>query len=126
MRYTVAAAIAAALFAFVFQAGVVSADPVPTFQLGFLQLASVIPTVVGQPLEQERYDPIRGDALQRTSSGLLVWRKADNWTAFTDGATTWIYGPNGVESRPNDERFSWEQDGGAVVAGAPPAAPPVF
>ncbi|HEX2924426.1 MAG TPA: hypothetical protein VHS28_10430 [Chloroflexota bacterium] len=77
-------------------------------------------------MEQERYDPVRGDALQRTSSGLLVWRKADNWTAFTDGATTWIYGPNGVESRPNDERFSWEQDGGAVVAGAPPAAPPIF
>ena len=50
--------------------------------------------------------------------GLLVWRKADNFTAFTDGGTTWVNGPNGLQSRPNGERFSWENDpvdDGAVV-----------
>jgi hypothetical protein len=38
----------------------------------------------------------------------MVWRKADNWTAFTDGSTTWISGPNGVQERGNDQRFPWE------------------
>jgi hypothetical protein len=130
VRYTIAAAIAAALFAFLVETGVVLADPAPSFQLGFRQLASLIPSVVGQPLEPERHDPSSGDALQSTSTGLLVWRKSDNWTAFTDGATTWIYGPNGLQTRPDDERFPWEQDGGTVVAAAtappPPPAPTVY
>jgi hypothetical protein len=39
---------------------------------------------------------------------LLVWRAADNWTAFTDGASTWINGPLGIQSRPNSQRFVWE------------------
>jgi len=40
----------------------------------------------------------------------MAWRKADNWTAFTNGAMTWINGPVGVQSRPNDLRFDWEKD----------------
>ena len=41
--------------------------------------------------------------------GLLVWRKCDDWTAFTDGATTWINGPAGVVTRPNaGPLFPWE------------------
>ena len=32
------------------------------------------------------------------------------FTAFTDGATTWVNGPNGLQSRPNGVRFSWERD----------------
>jgi hypothetical protein len=40
--------------------------------------------------------------------GLLVWRKADNWTAFTDGYRTWINGPAGIQQRLNTQRFSWE------------------
>lgn len=126
VKYPVAAAIAAALLLFVTQFGVAFADPGPTFQPGFQQLASAIPSVVGQPLEQGRYDPVNGNALQLTSNGLLVWRKGDSWTAFTDGATTWVLGPTGVESRPNDQRFSWEEDGGPVVAAAPPPAPPAI
>ncbi len=68
----------------------------------------MIPDVVGQPLENEHYGA-NGDSLQQTTKGLLVWRKADNWTAFTDGSTTWINGPFGLQSRPNTDRFDWEK-----------------
>ncbi len=49
-----------------------------------------------------------GDAQQHTSAGLMAWRKADNWTAFTNGYWTWINGPNGLAKRLNTERFTWE------------------
>ena len=51
-----------------------------------------------------------GDSVQQTTGGLLVWRKADNWTAFTDGYRTWINGPNGLQQRLNTQRFEWEAD----------------
>jgi len=78
------------------------------FQLGFKALADLIPDVVGRPMEAEWHNAENGDGLQRTTTGLMVWRKADNWTAFTDGATTWINGPLGLQMRPNDQRFDWE------------------
>ena len=65
-----------------------------------------------------------GDSVQQTTGGLLVWRKADNWTAFTDGYRTWINGPNGLVQRLNTERFEWEADyapGGGVATLTPPA-----
>jgi hypothetical protein len=80
------------------------------FTLGFKALRDQIPQVVGQCLENERVNQANGNTEQRTTGGLLVWRKADNWTAFTDGTTTWLNGPQGLESRPNTERFPWEQD----------------
>jgi len=42
-----------------------------------------------------------------------VWRRADNWTAFTDGYRTWLNGPRGVQLRLNVERYTWEADKGA-------------
>ncbi len=78
------------------------------FKLGFKYLADQIPNVVGVPLENEHYGA-NGDSLQQTSTGLMVWRKADNLAAFTDGSRTWINGPNGVQERGNDERFAWEK-----------------
>ncbi len=91
---------------------VASSQPAPDgvqaeFKLGFGALAGQIPEGAGQPLEDEHYGA-NGDALQRTTRGLMVWRKADNWTAFTDGAVTWINGPEGLQSRPNDQKFGWE------------------
>jgi hypothetical protein len=77
------------------------------FQLGFGDLYALIPGPVGLCLEDQR-SAANGDALQRTTGGLLVWRKADNWTAFTDGYWTWINGPDGLVSRLNTERFPWE------------------
>ena len=79
------------------------------FQLGFAALRAAVPGVVGGCLEDEHHNPENGDALQKTSGGLLVWRKSDNFTAFTDGHRSWVAGPYGVQSRLNTERFSWER-----------------
>ena len=52
------------------------------FVLGFKTLRDLIGhDIVGQCLENEHYNAI-GDSVQQTTGGLLVWRKADNWTAF--------------------------------------------
>jgi hypothetical protein len=93
------------------------------FKLGFKLLRDQIPTAVGSCLVDEHYNPVNGDSLQETTGGLLVWRKIDNFTAFTDGYRTWVNGPFGVQQRLNTEKFDWEP----VAPPAPPApatAPP--
>src|SRR5947209_3438496 len=52
----------------------------------------------------------------------MAWRKADNWTAFTNGYETWINGPAGLARRLNTERFTWEA--AAPAAAAAPAGNP--
>ena len=80
------------------------------FRLGFKTLRDLIGhDIVGECLENEHYNEI-SDSNQQTTGGLMAWRKADNWTAFTDGYRTWINGPNGLVQRLNTERFSWEAD----------------
>jgi hypothetical protein len=79
------------------------------FVLGFKTLADLIPDIVGEPLEDERHNPENGDGLQQTTSGLMVWRKADNWTAFTNGWETWVNGPFGLQKRLNNQLFDWEK-----------------
>ncbi|GEM_PF-3301553 len=88
-----------------------------SFTLGFKTLHDLIPDIVGDCAGVETYNPDNDDEIQITTHGLLVWRRADNWTAFTDGATTWINGPCGLQSRPNDVRLPWE-------LGAPCSPPP--
>jgi hypothetical protein len=85
------------------------------FKLGFKLLADQIPQIAGQPIENEWHNAENGDGLQRTTTGMMVWRKADNWTAFTNGYMTWINGPYGVQSRLNSERFDWERDAPASI-----------
>ena len=81
------------------------------YQLGFANLAKQIPQNVGQCKVNEAFNPANGNAEQPTTGGLLVWRKADNWTAFTDGYRTWLMGPAGLQDRLNDgPRFDWEQE----------------
>lgn len=87
-----------------------------TFKLGFKALAEQIPQIVGNCLTDEVYNPQNGDSTQMTEKGMLVWRKADNFTAFTDGNQTWINGPYGLATRLNTQRFVWEND---------PTQPPV-
>lgn len=87
-----------------------------SFQLGFKALRDLIPDVVGDCLENEQHDPETGMTLQTTSNGQLIWRKADNWTGFTDGARTWINGPEGLQQRLNSERFDWEAPAVAPMA----------
>jgi hypothetical protein len=89
------------------------------FLLGFKTLHDLIPASVGSCVTDEQHDPINGNAVQLTAGvnnagGLLVWRKADNWTAYTDGYRTWLNGPNGLQQRLNTDRFPWEADYGMV------------
>ena len=80
-----------------------------TFQLGFATLRNMVgAATVGDCLQNEGFNSANGNAEQRTARGLLVWRKADNWTAFTDGYRTWINGPTGLQERLNTDRFPWE------------------
>ena len=92
------------------------------FVLGFNTIRDLIGhDIVGECLENEHYNEI-GDSVQQTTGGLMAWRKADNWTAFTDGYRTWINGPNGLVMRLNTERFEWEADyapGGGVATPTP-------
>jgi hypothetical protein len=97
-----------------------------TYVLGFAALYSLIPGVSGYCREDEHYNPVNGDGLQATENGLMVWRKSDNWTAFTDGFRTWVNGPYGVQARLNTQRFAWEGDQNApalaISTGPPPSS----
>ncbi len=82
------------------------------FILGFATLKAAIdeaegPEKVGACLENQRF-AANGNAEQRTTGGLLVWRKQDNFTAFTDGYRTWSTGPQGLQVRLNSESLAWE------------------
>ena len=96
------------------------------FALGFEALHDLIPDRVGDCTDDESHNPANGDGLQHTTAwhgkgGLLVWRKADNWTAYTDGYWTWVNGPFGVLRRLNTgPLFAWEAPA-AAQASAPPA-----
>lgn len=78
-----------------------------SFQLGFKALRDLIPDVVGECLENEHHDPVTGLTQQATSNGRLTWRKADNWTGFSDHWRTWVRVSAGVQQWPNDEYFPW-------------------
>lgn len=78
------------------------------YQLGFATLHDLLSAQIGACIDDEAHNAVNGDGLQHSASGLLVWRKADNWTAFTDGYRTWVNGPSGIQTRLNSERFSGE------------------
>ena len=90
-----------------------STPPPPTggpcqYILGFKALHDQIADIVGPCVTSEYWNEI-GDSNQITQGGLMAWRKADNWTAFTNGSLTWLNGPCGVQVRPNaGPFFSWE------------------
>jgi hypothetical protein len=65
-----------------------------------------------------------GDLNQPTTRGMLTFRPSDLVVAFSDGQTTWLYGPNGLESRPIGTRLAWEGTGTTIAAPAAAAAPP--
>ena len=69
------------------------------FAHGFKALHDAIPDVVGECRTNEVYAG-NGDAVQLTTNGILVWRKADNYTAFTDGRSTWVLGLLGIQVMP--------------------------
>ena len=109
------------LFLALFAPSMASAATDCEFRFGFKTLRDLIPAIVGECLENERY-AANGNSEQQTTGGLMVWRKADNWTAFTDGYRTWINGPDGLVQRLNTERLEWEADyapGGGVAIPTP-------
>lgn len=71
-------------------------------------LHHLIPAEVGACVENQTF-AANGNAEQRTTRGWMVRRKADTWTAFSNGSTTWIQGPYGLGRRLNTERFGFEQ-----------------
>jgi predicted double-glycine peptidase len=95
------------------------------FVLGFAALHDAAPSDIGSCLDNQAF-AANGDAIQHTAKGMLVWRKADNWTAFTNGYRTWLNGPDGLVTRFNDEWFEWEaypaETNGVPVQEDPPAA----
>jgi hypothetical protein len=121
MRRTVATLALALLLMLVAGSVDVSGQVSCDFVGGFASLRLLVGAEkVGSCLEDERVNPTNGNAEQRTTGGLLVRRDGDAVTAFTDGLTTWVNGPNGLQSRPNDERFAWENEPVAVVPAASP------
>jgi hypothetical protein len=92
-----------------------TAPPACTFVLGFQTLHDLDPQDIGDCIDNQTF-AANGDAQQHTTKGLMAWRKADNWTAFTNGYMTWINGPTGLVSRLNTDRFPWEHDQAAPAA----------
>lgn len=99
-----------ALVFFILAPALANADVPCSQQYGFAQLRDLIGhDIVGECLENQRY-AANGNSEQQTTGGLLVWRKADNVTAFTDGYYTWLNGPHGLQKRLNYQRFGWESE----------------
>jgi predicted double-glycine peptidase len=94
------------------------------FVLGFAALHDADPADIGPCIDNQAF-AANGDAIQHTAKGMLAWRKADNWTAYTDGYQTWLNGPSGLVKRFNDEWFEWEaypaETDGVPVQEDPPA-----
>jgi hypothetical protein len=108
---------------FLFSTSVVYAAPNCQYVLGFKTLHDLDPTDVGDCLDNEGHNPENGDGIQHSINGLLVWRKIDNWTAFTNGYWTWINGPSGLAKRLNTQRYPWEANPTGLPL-VPTAAPP--
>lgn len=102
------------------------------YVVGFEAIYNQIPDVVGSCKTNEQHDS-SGNARQETANGTMEWRKADNFTAFTDGYRSWVNGPCGLGMGLNSQRFSWEANPeglpiaasrcGTAPASPPPAAP---
>lgn len=90
------------------------------FVLGFQTLHSLDPADIGDCVDNQAFAP-NGDAQQHTTMGLMAWRKADNWTAFTNGARTWINGPYGLQWRANTVRFCFEADAPSTACAGQPS-----
>jgi hypothetical protein len=94
-----------------------AAAPAPDcgYQLGFATLRDeIVKTDGSDPVgscRENEYHALSGDGVQWTEGGLFVWRKAANWTGFSNGKETWVEGPNGAAKRLNSERFPWENTG---------------
>ena len=68
----------------------------PQFVFGFAALRQLVGATMGDPIECEHANPTNGDPLQKTTTGLAVYRTSTNAPTFTDGFTHWALTPDGV------------------------------
>jgi hypothetical protein len=59
-------------------------------------VAKIGPATVGDCVSAELVGSSTGDRFQTTTLGLLILSSTGNWTAFTNGQTTWINNANGL------------------------------
>jgi hypothetical protein len=79
----------------------------PTCKLGdsFTSLVRAVgESAVGRCLEDEYVNLLHGDTHQRTSRGMLVWRKDPGVAIFDDGTTRWYGCPRLVVRRASQEQ----------------------
>ncbi|MCC7369478.1 MAG: hypothetical protein IT306_13705 [Chloroflexi bacterium] len=100
-------------------------------QTGACQLAPVfvmLRDLVGRERVGECAGPaIRNDAgdfTQATARGTMTLRSSDLVATFSDGQTTWLYGPRGLESRGSTGRLPWETAATTAVTGPLPGGQP--
>jgi phosphohistidine phosphatase SixA len=67
-------------------------------------------TTIGDCTENERQIPGNGNAEQRTTNGMLVFRAIDSRVMFVGANQTWINRDGQVVTRPNNQRLEWEGD----------------
>jgi hypothetical protein len=71
-------------------------DEEPEFSFGFKALSELLGDRMGSPLECEHADLGSSDVLQKTTTGLAVYRWCTNTPMFTTGSEHWaltVYGP---------------------------------
>ena len=102
------------------------AGQAPEFTMGFKALYDRLFSEMGQPVECEHADPASGDVLQRTTTGLAVYRPATNTPGFANGTRHWAVTPrgllfwdgNGLDPPPNALfLFDFEESGSAQCGG---------
>ena len=86
--------------------------------LGFASFRERLGTAIVGDCLDDQFSTASGNAQQHTTGGLLTWRNADNWLAFSDGYQSWVDGPDGIRRRLNTERFPWELDDRPLPPGA--------
>jgi hypothetical protein len=67
----------------------------PGFAFGFAALSELLGPRMGSPLECEHPDLATGDLLQKTSTGLAVYRWCTNTPIFASGTERWALTPGG-------------------------------
>ena len=88
-----------------------------SFGQGFAAMRDLVgAAIVGECREDERQVPGNGNAEQRTTNGVLVYRALDGRLLFSNDNRTWINGPDGLVERPHNQRFPWEGDRQVIEA----------
>jgi hypothetical protein len=64
-------------------------ETAPSLEFKFAELKLQLGSGMGQPVDCEHTDPISGDRLQQTTTGLAFYHQSTNIATFTDGDNHW-------------------------------------